>query len=128
MNEHDLARQIVSELDRRLADISPNTSTRLAEARAAALAAHRRRRSASPRRAAAMDWLRSQVAMHRTAFKVGIPVAVAALLAASVLYVDNTMRRDALEVEAALLADELPIHAYTDPGFDAWLRHTSDEQ
>jgi hypothetical protein len=36
--------------------------------------------------------------------------------------------QDPFDVEAALLGDELPIHAYTDPGFDAWLRHTSYEQ
>jgi hypothetical protein len=31
-------------------------------------------------------------------------------------------------VETAILADELPIHAYTDPGFQTWLRHSSHDQ
>ena len=29
------------------------------------------------------------------------------------------------EVDSALLADELPVAAYTDQGFDAWLEHAS---
>lgn len=29
------------------------------------------------------------------------------------------------EVDSALLADELPVAAYTDQGFDAWLEHSS---
>lgn len=29
------------------------------------------------------------------------------------------------EIDSALLADELPVAAYTDQGFQAWLEHTS---
>jgi hypothetical protein len=31
------------------------------------------------------------------------------------------------EVDTALLADELPIDAYLDRGFDAWLKHSSPQ-
>ena len=31
----------------------------------------------------------------------------------------------ALGQDAGLLAGELPLHAYIDPGFDTWLTHTS---
>lgn len=127
MNEDDLARRIVSKLNQRLADVSPTALARLASARRTALE-HHRRRSASPRWAAAMDWVRGWVAAHGVAARVGVPLAFAALIAATFLYLETTMHHEALEIEAALLADELPIHAYTDPGFDAWLRHTSDER
>lgn len=29
------------------------------------------------------------------------------------------------EVDSALLADDLPVNAYTDQGFEAWLEHSS---
>jgi len=29
------------------------------------------------------------------------------------------------ELDTGLLAGELPLHAYIDPGFDTWLTHTS---
>ena len=29
------------------------------------------------------------------------------------------------EIDSALLADELPVDAYTDQGFEAWLEHSS---
>ena len=31
------------------------------------------------------------------------------------------------EIDSALLADELPISAFTDIGFDAWLKHNSSQ-
>ena len=31
------------------------------------------------------------------------------------------------EVDSALLADELPVDAYTDQGFEAWLEHSSSQ-
>lgn len=128
MNETDLAKRIVKVLDQRLNDISPAALARLAGARRSAMEHHRRRSTASPRWSAAMDWVRGWMVAHGVAARVGVPVAFAALVAATVLYLDTTTHHESIEVEAALLADELPIHAYTDPGFDAWLRHTSDER
>ena len=29
------------------------------------------------------------------------------------------------ELDTGLLAGELPIHAYTDPGFETWLKHSN---
>jgi hypothetical protein len=127
MNEDDLAKRIVSRIDQGLDDIPPSALDRLAIARRAALE-HHRRRSASPRWSAALDWVRGWVAAHGVAARVGVPVAFAALATAAFMYFESTMHHESIEVEAALLADELPIHAYTDPGFDAWLRHTSDER
>lgn len=127
MNESDLARRIVNELDRNLADVPASAVAQLAEARRVAVE-HHRRRSAAARWSAAMDWVRGWVAMHGVAARVGLPVAFAAVVAATFLYLDTMTHHESIEIEAALLADELPIHAYTDPGFAAWLRHTSDEQ
>jgi hypothetical protein len=123
MNENDLARRIVDRLDQHLVDMPPSALERLSGARRKALEHHRRRNS-TPRWSAAMDWLRGWAAVHG----VGVPVAFVALASAAFMYFESTLHHESIEVEAALLADELPIHAYTDPGFDAWLRHTSDER
>ena len=34
----------------------------------------------------------------------------------------------AWELDTGLLAGELPIHAYTDPGFETWLKHSNFAQ
>ena len=42
-------------------------------------------------------------------------------------YYWNTLEQveENAEIDSALLADELPVDAYTDQGFQAWLVHTS---
>lgn len=127
MNESDLARRIVGELDRRLADIPSPVAGRLAAARRSAIERYRARiRGAGT--ASAVEWLRGWAAAHGVATRIAVPALFVAVAAVTVFYFQSAPHHDAVEVEAALLADELPIHAYTDPGFDAWLRHTSHEQ
>jgi len=46
--------------------------------------------------------------------------------AAGALYVDDIMQADETEeIDSALLSDELPINAYLDDGFQAWVDSTS---
>ena len=58
---------------------------------------------------------------------VGVPALFLLVVTGAVLLLQSGQQPDPFDVETALLADELPIHAYTDPGFDAWLQHTSHE-
>jgi hypothetical protein len=60
--------------------------------------------------------------------RAAVAAAFAAAIAAGLLYWQVASHHESIDVETALLADELPIHAYTDPGFDTWLRHSSHEQ
>ncbi|HZP92547.1 MAG TPA: DUF3619 family protein [Burkholderiales bacterium] len=126
MNENDLARRIVGRLDRRLGDLSAPVAERLAAARRTAIERYRTR---GPQHATAWEWLRDWVTAHGVATRVAVPVVFVAVVAAGVVYWHQTDRgHEAVELEAALLSDELPIYAYTDPGFDAWLQHTSERQ
>lgn len=126
MNENDLARRIVGRLDRCLEDLSAPAKERLAAARRTAIERYRAR---GPRHASALEWLRDWVTAHGVATRVAIPVAFVAVVAAGVVYWHQSDRgHETVELEAALLSDELPIYAYTDPGFDAWLQHTSERQ
>ena len=121
MNEDDLARRIVARLDRALADFPPGIAEKLADVRRRALRIR-------PDRAPSFARLRAWAAGHRFVFRVALPAVFVLVAAGTVFYLQTVSTPDPLDVETALLADELPIHAYTDPGFDAWLSHTSHEQ
>jgi len=121
MSEDDLARKIIGTLDRGLADLSPDTTGKLARARRQALA--------SPSRPAPVFMrLRNWAASHRVAFSLALPAMFILVAAGTVLYLQTINTPDPMDVEAALLAGELPIHAYTDPGFDTWLSHASHKR
>jgi hypothetical protein len=53
---------------------------------------------------------------------------VLALGVAGVSYWSSMERAAEIEdVDSALLSDDLPINAYLDRGFDAWLKRTSQD-
>ena len=121
MNENDLARRIVSRLDQDLTKLPADIVGRLADARARALQAPSR---PVPLYVQLSEWVGS----HRMMVKVALPALFLLVAAGAVLMMQSASNQDPFDVETALLADELPIHAYTDPGFDAWLRNTSHEE
>ncbi len=65
---------------------------------------------------------------HQMMLKVALPAIFLLVAAGAVFFLQNAAAPDPFDVETALMHDELPIHAYTDPGFDAWLRNTSQEE
>jgi hypothetical protein len=114
-DEARFGRRIGGMLSQRNAQLGPEARAALAEARRQAVAAASERHFGSfraPR--AAMSWWASA------------KPAVAAVLVLGILFAGdyvNTARTQAVqgEVETALLADDLPIDAYLDQGFRAWL-------
>jgi hypothetical protein len=122
MNQDDLARRIVQHLDASLDELPATVTGRLHAARREAL------RRARPTARVKRGWLREWVSAHGIAVRVAVPAAFAAAVAAGLLYWQVSSHHESVELDTALLADELPIHAYTDPGFDAWLQHSSHER
>ncbi len=122
MNEDDLARRIAARLDHNLGNLPDGVSGRLADARRRALQARSPR--TVPLRLRLSEWIGS----HRRLLGVALPALFVLVAAGAVFFLQGESTQDPFDVETALLADELPIHAYTDPGFDAWLRHTSYDQ
>ena len=123
MNENDLARRIVAQLDRSLAEL-PNSSVRKLEAaRSAALA-----RVRTPGAVQASSWtdrlLGNQGLRGGLAMRLILPVAIVVASLTGLIYWQTSSHYED-ELEAGLLAGELPLHAYIDPGFDTWLTHTS---
>lgn len=121
MNEDDLRRRIVDRLDQACAGLPADIVRRLATARMRALQA---RSGPVPLHIRLSEW----AAGHRMTLTVAVPALFLLVIAGTVLFLQIPSEQDPFDVEAALLADELPIHAYTDPGFDAWLRTTSHEE
>ncbi len=122
MNEDDLARRIAARLDHNLGNLPDSVTGRLAEARVRALQVRSPRPALLPLKLS--DW----IAGHRALLGVALPALFVLVAAGAVFFLQSESTHDPFDVETALLGDELPIHAYTDPGFDAWLRHTSYEE
>ena len=120
MIEDDLARRIVDRLEQRLGKLPADVINRLANSRERALRRERMPVSAHIRLS---QWLDS----HRMMFRVALPALFVVMAAGVVFFLQSASTQDPFDVETAMLAGELPIHAYTDPGFDAWLQHTSHE-
>jgi hypothetical protein len=123
MNENDLARRIVAQLDRSLARLPTSIAQRLEAARVAALARYRPGDS-SPGPSWVHRLLGSQSLRQGLAVRLVLPVAVVIASLTGLVYwqISNHFEE---ELDAGLLAGELPLHAYIDPGFDTWLTHTS---
>lgn len=121
MNQDEFARRVAKRLDDDLGALSPVVLGRLQAARRQAV---ERARVPTGRFASWMNRLGAASLLARAA----VAAAFAAAIAAGLLYWQVDSHHESIDVETALLADELPIHAYTDPGFDTWLRHSSHEQ
>lgn len=55
-----------------------------------------------------------------------LPLAMLLLGLMAVTYWEYPENGDAEEIDTLLLADELPVHAYIDKGFEAWLKHSQE--
>lgn len=126
MNTDDinLAYKIRHALNEQLDTLPASTTDRLAAARAAALA--RKKPEAIPVQAVSLAGWRgigaflSGPAMSRLA--VAVPI-LALVIGMGGVYQHEQQQQIAelADIDAAVLADELPLNAYLDPGFNAYL-------
>lgn len=133
MNEEHVGRRAAWHLDRGLDQLDQGTVSALAAARRAALS----RMPVSESRSAPVMMLAgnrpARSGTRRTHARWWLPVGAVAAAVAALLYVQTMNQSPALSpnyelgaLDAGLLADELPIGAYLDKGFDAWLDDTSE--
>lgn len=104
-----LARRLARMLDRRA--LSPRQAAALAAARHAALASGSRPAAVLTRAARATPWF-------------GLAASCVLVLAVSLtgdLFEREPQVGESPRIDRALLADDLPIDAYLDEGFHAWL-------
>ena len=123
MNENDLARRIVAQLDRSLAELPASTAQKLKAARAAALARYRPR-NPSPGRSWVDGLLGGPGLREGLAIRLILPVVIVIASVTGLVFWQTSNHYEE-ELDTGLLAGELPLHAYIDPGFETWLTHTS---
>ena len=120
MNEHQFAHKIRQLLDQ-ATRVEPVIAERLRAARERALNARR------PERAPALAWADNMLG-HVGGFgglslRVLLPAAFVALSVAAIFsWQQNQRLAEIEEIDAELLTDDLPIDAYLDRGFEAWLK------
>lgn len=134
--DHDFAHRLGRALDERVDAIPATTAERLAAARREALARRKLAAAAGMRepspKAAALEALRSLLGgapewMGRTA--VAAPLLAIAIGISSVAdYQHEQHLQEVAELDAAVLADELPLTAYLDHGFNAYLSQPAQAQ
>ena len=118
-SEHELASRIVQRLERGLDEIDPRTLARLHSARAAAV----ERMQAEPASllagagAAGALWLSRHFSPRYLLPIVGMVLTVSAM----VYWQQQQRFEDPVQIDAKLLASDLPIDALLDKGLDTWL-------
>ena len=125
MNEENFARQIVQRLNHGLDHIRQGTLYQLQSARQAAL--DRYCGEPQPVFGLAVAGNIASRVRHSHYFNAR-NIAAAALLVLSLIgisYWQYVQSNDIAEIDASLLTGELPINAYLDSGFDAWLKRSS---
>lgn len=127
MNERDLAKKIVQHLDYGTTNLDSRLQYRLQAARQHALEAY-----AKPRHSFSLAWGghggRGGHGHAHSPFRAWVPLVVLVLGLMFVTYWQTTQQmNDVSEIDAHLLAQDLPIHAFIDNGFDTWLEGSSPE-
>jgi hypothetical protein len=121
MNEIEIAERLVTRLDDNLAELPAPIVQKLQTARLAAMAAVGGGRAVNHSRGAPtlVGWFMGQGLTTRLA----LPAAVVLASLTGLIYWQMSNGHEE-EMDTGLLAGELPLHAYTDPGFETWLKHS----
>ena len=126
MNENEVAGKIVARLDQDLAELPVPIVQKLQSARMAAAAAYRPGKPL---------WTHSGTDNVLSGWGLGrglttrlvLPAAIVLASLTGLIYWQMSSHHEE-ELDTGLLAGELPIHAYTDPGFETWLKHANYAQ
>jgi hypothetical protein len=132
--ELEFARQVRRALDENAANISPAAVDRLAVARRAALARKKPETVAAPvfvpafaGAAGVLSGMPPAEAPHRyrsrlRRFALAWPLAALVISLVAIAYWEDQQRTAELaDIDAAMLSDDLPLNAYLDHGFNAYL-------
>jgi len=129
MNELNFGMKVRQALNEGLRDdarISPSVAQRLRAARERALEARKPELQAQPALAVAGRALGGLGGLGGLSLRVLLPVAVVvAGLFGIYSWQQEQRAADVEEIDARLLTDDLPLDAYLDKGFEAWLKKRS---
>ena len=126
MNEQHFVYKIRQQLNRGAHDIRPDTLDRLALARQAALT-HQKQTVAHSILATAGNLFSFRFNnFHYTQAVLAVIILLGVLFSSS--WVTDQRAQELGDIDSAILSDELPIGAFTDKGFAAWLDNKSSSQ
>lgn len=125
MNELHFAFQVRQHLNRGLNGLRPETTRRLAAARQNALA-HQKQLVGQSILATAGDFVQFQLDNYRVKH-LFVSFMLVLCVALTIGWIADRQVDELSDLDSALLADELPISAFTDKGFDAWLNNASSK-
>ena len=122
MNENEVAGKIIARLDQNLVELPAPIVQKLRSARMAAAAAYRPGKPLWGHSAGNVlsGWGLSRGLTTRLV----VPAAIVLASLTGLIYWQMSSHHEE-ELDTGLLAGELPIHAYTDPGFESWLKHAN---
>jgi hypothetical protein len=127
MNENDFSNKLVALLNADVDNISTKAALGLRTARHLAVACAVSQQPAEVGRSGNLLHRHSWFSQHRTVIVGAILIA----LLLSMLGVWQMLPQpadDQADIDAALLTDDLPVHAYLDNHFAQWLKNSSSEQ
>lgn len=124
MNEQQFAYRIRERLDRGLHALPQETVDRLTAARRIALE-HQKQTVAQSALATVGNFLNMQPDIPRHYRQLIAALALAAAAVLATFWLADQQVSELSRIDSALLADDLPINAYTDKGFNAWLKQAS---
>jgi len=116
------ARRVAAHLTVAAHEVDEGVQARLRAARQQALAAHRPKGGVVGRIG---GWVKAGVSPAMVLRQAGAVFAVLAVVAIGDMWTTSARLAELEEIDAALLVDELPIDAYLDEDFGAWLRHAT---
>ncbi|MFT3847810.1 MAG: DUF3619 family protein [Propionivibrio sp.] len=125
MNEQHFADKVRQHLNRGLHQLPTPTMDRLATARAAALAAQKQAVNQT-----ILATVGSFVQHHFENLRIRqmlVTLALAGCVVSSAFWLSDAHIAEQGEIDSQLLADDLPIGAFTDKGFAAWLNPASQD-
>ena len=125
MNEQHFAYRIRQHLNRGLHELPVTTADRLAAARAAALASQRQTVDQTIL-ATAGSFVQHRFENLRVR-QILATLALAGFVASSAFWLADMHISEQGELDRELLSDELPLGAFTDKGFAAWLNPASQD-
>ncbi len=123
MNELYIAHRVRQHLNQGLNRLRPDTVIRLAEARQRALAVQKQAETRTL--LATVGYVFQHQFDHLGYRQLFAGTAIMIAIACSTFWVADQQVNELKAIDTALLTSELPISAFTDKGFDAWLKRNS---
>ena len=125
MNELHFISKLRQQLNRGLHDLPPETLARLSSARKIALA-HQKSTAQQSVLATAGNFIQFELGNLQLRQFLLAGLLVGGLVLSSIWLADRRVEEMSI-IDSALLSDDLPLGAFTDKGFNAWLKHRSQD-